>query len=136
MNLSTLKSNLEIITGTEIKQVLFDFSEILNETLDKSYPLIFWDIDNSTWVENIRKNEQYITMNVFIISSEGIYTGDKFEVWDTIEGQLKGYLAVLGTQQHLQITSDEITKEYYPPALLTVDGELGIRYEMKFKLLC
>ena len=136
MNLVSLQSKLETVINTEIQKVVFDFSTILNQDFEKEYPLVFWDLDNSKWTKNLRSDFQIVTMDCFILGSIDENNDDKINIWDTLELQLDIYLLLLNQLANIQVISDNITKEYYPAGLLTVDNEVGIRYNIGLKLWC
>lgn len=136
MNLQSLRTILETTTGTNIKQVLFDFAPVLNDELDKQYPLVLWDIDNSTWKDNQRSGEQFISINIYVVAPFSHYNEDKILAWDSLEADLKEYLNVINGQDFIYVDLREVEKEYYPASLLTVDGEIGLRYRLPMKLWC
>ena len=136
MNLASLQSKLETVINTDIQKVVFDFSTILNQDFEKEYPLVFWDLDNSKWTKELRGDKSKVTMDCFILGSIDENNEDKINVWDTLESQFDTYLLALNQLSNLFVSTDGITKEYYPAGLLTVDNEVGIRYALALILWC
>jgi hypothetical protein len=137
MLLTDLKSKLETTLDTEIVKVVFDFSTVLNQDLEKEYPYVFWDIDNSKWRKDQRSGIAQIALDVFILSTGSEENADdKFEIWDSLEGQLVVYLEMINTLANIQIGLSDIECEYYPAGLISVDNEYAVRYKVNLKLWC
>jgi hypothetical protein len=136
MNLASLKSILEDTTNTQIGKVVFDFSTILNSDFEKEYPYILWDLDNSKWTQQLRAEYQTVVMDCFILGEIEENTQDKITIWDEIELKLIEYINNLNNSNRIAPVNNEITKEYYPMGLLSVDGEVGIRYNITLKVWC
>jgi hypothetical protein len=136
MNLESLKAILSNTTNTQIGKVAFDFKTILNSDFEKEYPYILWDLDNSKWVTSLRAEYQTVTMDCFILGEIDENNQNKIEIWDEIESKLIVYLNSLTTSNQIAISNNDISKEYYPMGLLSVDGEVGVRYNVTLKAWC
>lgn len=135
MEITTLRTILEDCRDTEVKSVVFDSADFLNQEYDKPYPLIFWDIDNSRWTKHRRKEEETLTLNVYCLATGDETTENKFETWAKLERILDQYLQALEEDQ-VTVTNPTIEKEYYPAGMLSIDNEYAIRYNLTLKLWC
>lgn len=141
MTLATLKTKLQVLTGTSIGQVLFDWQEYLNEVATKTYPVVLWSLNGAKFKKDARTTSiqkiKTITLTAFIITSFDGLTQDKITVWDTIEGYFDIYLNAMNNTAGIQIQGiEEISGEYYPEGLLSVDSEVGIGYQVTIKMFC
>jgi len=136
MNLTTLKARLEVVTGTDIQKVTFDFEDALNRDLDKEYPMVFWDIDNSAFTKNISDGKETFVANVFIVGPFDHDADDKFTRWDELIDDLEAYLVVVSNLADISLGSLNVEKELYPAGILSVDDEIGVRYRVTWKLWC
>jgi hypothetical protein len=136
MNLQALKLNFESTGSTDIEEVSFDLNTFLNADYDKSYPYVFWDLDNSKWTKDYRSGVQTVILNVYCLVDFNEHERDKMVAWDEAEEALDEYLVYINTLADFSIESTDVDKEYYPPGVLSVDGEVGVRYNVKIKLWC
>lgn len=138
MTLASLKTELEKKGGVAVGDIIVDYhsqAQLPNLT----YPLVIWNLagDGSRFVLDARKESKVITLDVFICGEIDPNTGNKFTVWDTIEALLRSYLAVVNSNSKLQINNmNNITGEYYPFGVITVEGEVGLRYRVELEMLC
>jgi len=137
MTHDALKQELEEVGTTGIQKVLFDFSEILNIDLNKAYPLVFWDIDNSSFIKNFRDSTQLVTMDVFILDLFNDDEDKKITKWDELETVFDAYINLVNAKEFISIPEmTNIAKELYPPGIISVDNEVGMRYRVTLKLHC
>ncbi len=136
MKLAILETKLKVKTGTDVKKVVFDFNEALNQDLEKLYPLVFWDIDNSTFRKNLSNGKESFVANVFILGPWDSETDDKFTRWDELISDLETYLSVISNLADISLGDMNVDKELYPAGLLSVDNEIGVRYRVTWKLWC
>ena len=137
MKLTQLKSLLETVTNSAVKQVAFDLSLFLSEEHEKGYPLIFWDFDNSKWLHQTEQKAT-ITISVFVLGIHDDWDGDKFATWDYLEGALKDYLNkdINTSTNTIAVEVNNIQKEYFPAGLMSVDNELAVKYDTKIYVYC
>lgn len=131
MLLSTLKSKLQVVSGTGIGQVFFDWKEYLNVTRSKTYPCVLWSLGGAKFKKDIRtatiQKNKVFTFTVFAIARFDPNTQDKITVWDTLEGYFDAYLNSIDTEGTLQIMNiDNIKGEYVPEGMISADSEIGI----------
>jgi hypothetical protein len=142
MLLSTLKTKLQTVTGTDIKSVYFDWQRYLNETRDKQYPAVLWMLDGSRFktdmrTSTVRKTKSF-TLTVYAIASFSPDTQDKITVWDTLEEQFKTYLNAMNADSGLTIENiDGIEGRYAGEGLFSADKEIGLIFrDVQLKMWC
>lgn len=132
MNLTALKTKLIVTSGTSIGEVLFDWSEYLNEQRTKTYPVVLWSLSGARFSEDYRSSNiskvEKMTVNVFVISSFDAQTENKLTVWDNLESKFRNYLNMIHDDSKLKINIDKITGEYVGEGVLSIDSEIGIMY--------
>jgi hypothetical protein len=141
MLLNTLKTKLQVVTGSAIGEVFFDFKDYLNEKRSKTYPCILWQLDGAEIVEDLRSSTiqqtAIITLTVFAIA---LYrdTQDKITVWDTVKGQFKTYINLMDATAGIQILNiDKLEAQLAGEGMIDADQEVGIMYKnVKIKLWC
>lgn len=138
MTLVELRTKLSAAaTGTDIEQVLFDWSEVLNRELTKSYPLIFWEIPFLSGVKQVRttQKEESIQLRVFCIKE---YTpdDDKLADYDSLVADLEEYLHSLNEDTKVQVVMEDVPWEVYDEAYTSVDREIGVSYTLTLNLWC
>jgi|ERR1035437_230301 hypothetical protein len=131
MKLATLKSKLEIIAGTQIGEVLFDWKVYLDIKRTKKYPIIFWSLGGMKFKKDIRPNDiqnvDHSTVTVFAIINYNANTQDRIALWDTLEGYFYDYLNLLNSNGTLVIENiDNLNGEYIPEGMISADSEIGI----------
>jgi hypothetical protein len=141
MTIETLKEKLQVITGTSIGEVFFDWKRYLNETRDKSYPCVLWQLDGAEFSKDARtatiQKTKLFSLTVFAIAyfddSE-----DKITVWDELEGQFDTYLNAMNATDGIQIINiDNLKGQYAGEGLISADREVGIMYKnVQIKLFC
>lgn len=142
MLLSTLRSKLQTLTGTTIGEVIFDWSEYLDDTKNKTYPLVLWSLDGAEFSKDIRtqtiQKTKPLVLTVFIIGSFDPNTEDKIDIWDTIEAQLDVYLNKVNEMDGLSIENiDKLKGIYYGRGALSPDQEVGVSYkDVILKMWC
>ena len=139
--LAQLKAKLIVVTDTSIGEVLFDWSQYLNEVRKKTYPIVLWSLNGMTFTKDVRSSTiqkvKVLTIKVFAINTFDVNTEDKITVWDTLETYFDVYINAMNDTDGIQIFNiDEIEGEYYPEGLLSVDSEVGISYEVTLKMFC
>lgn len=122
-------------TDTAVRQVEFDAALFLSAEHIKEYPLVFWNLDNSRWVKALNDTRQTVTLDCYCLGLVNPLTDDRFAAWDALEGALDEYLTAL-QRSDISIETAGIPKEYYAPGLLSVDGEVAVKYNLKIKLWC
>jgi uncharacterized protein (TIGR02145 family) len=141
MTLAALKAKLQTVTGTSIGEVFFDWKSYLNETRDKTYPCVLWQLDGAKFTEDARSSTiqkvKIITITVYAIAYYQL-TLDKISVWDTLETQFKTYLNTLDATAGIQILNiDKVNGQYAGEGLLSADKEIGIVYrDIQLKIFC
>lgn len=140
MTLKELKVKLEsAMTGTDIVQVVFDYSNYLNHGT-KTYPLVLWDLNNLKGVQNLGGDqEKTMEINVWCLNEVNVEDDveDRHEVWDSIETAFKAYLLEVGEEDSLTIENiREMPYEYFPAGLLSLEREMAVMYKVELKLWC
>lgn len=133
MNLSTLKTRLQTITGTDIGEVMFDFDEYLNINHAKTYPLVLWsfagaDFDKDSRTSSIQKNKS-LKLTAFIFTNCAYGTEDKITAWDLLEGYFDTYISKMNEMSDLQIENINKIKGRYLEEKKSADLEVGIMYQ-------
>jgi len=142
MLLDALRTKLQVVTGTDIGEVIFDWSEYFDDTRNKIYPLVLWSLDGVGFEKDIRtltiQKTKVLTLTVFIIGSYNESTEDKINIWDTIEAKLDVYLNKVNETSGLTIENIAKLKGiYYGPDATSPDKELGVSYrDVELKLWC
>ncbi len=138
MTLAELRTALDAAkTGNDIEVVYYDFNTILNETITKTYPFVFWAIEASEGTKNIRNVQpgQIITMDVYAAK---VYApdADKIPEWDSLIADLDAYLTKLATSQFVKPILDDFNFELFPEGFISVDREIAVRYRISLELWC
>jgi hypothetical protein len=145
MKLATLKSKLQIVTGTNISQVFVDWKEYLNLTRSKTYPCVLWSFNGMEFSSDIRPVSQDIQqmkefkITVFAIMSYNVDTDDKILVWDQLESDFYDYLNAINTNDRVvQVWNmDNIKGQYVPEGMISAGSEIGIRFgEVILRTFC
>jgi hypothetical protein len=143
MTLASFKTAAQIITGTLIKQVFFDYLHAANVERDKLYPYVLWDLNSwkgrINWANTGQKKEK-VTVKVYVLdyfdrgaSSE---TQTKEQVWDDIRTNFRTYCTVLGTNGYISITNlNDMPYEYYSIGI-NIDAEIGVCFDVEMNLHC
>ena len=136
MNLQELKAKLILVGDSGVNQVEFDFSQFLNTDLNKSYPYVLWDINNSIKQKNRRDGTYTLEFDAYIIGKypESIY--DKLRIWDELEAYFDAYLAVIESDSYITVENLTIKVEYYDTGLLSIDGEYGVKHRVILTVWC
>lgn len=141
-SLATLKTKLQTLTGTTIGEVIFDWQDYMNDSRQKTYPVVLWVMDGMEFKNDIRtgtiQKNKLLTLSVYIIESFNIDTSEKITIWDTIEAQLNVYLNKVDNMTGLSIENiNELKGVYYGIEPLTPDSDIGISYkDVVLKLWC
>jgi hypothetical protein len=141
MTLAALKAKLQVLTGTTIGQVFFDWQAYLNDTRDKTYPCVLWMLDGAKFTDDYRTSTiqkvKIFTITVFAIAYYEL-TMDKITVWDTLESQFKTYLNAMDATAGIQIVNiDKVNGQYAGEGLISADKEIGMIYrDIQLKLFC
>jgi hypothetical protein len=142
MKLAALKSKLQVIAGTSIGQVFFDWKTYLNVTRSKTYPCILWSLDNAEFTKDARtatvQKVKEFTITVFAIARFDPNTMDKIDEWDTLEGYFDTYLNSINAEGSLQIMNiNSLRGEYVPEGIISADKEIGIMFpDVVIKMFC
>ena len=143
MTLASFKTAALIITGTQIKQVFFDYSYAASIERDKLYPYVLWDLNSwkgrINWANTSHKKEK-VTVKVYVLdyfdrgaSSE---TQTKEQVWDDIRTNFRTYLTVLNTNGYISVTNlNDMPYEYYSIGV-NLDAEIGVNFDVEMNLSC
>lgn len=141
MNLATLKTHLATITGTSIGEVIFDWKTYLNKERERTYPIVFWSMDNTSFVKDkrtttVQKVDRF-TITCFIVTA---YNPDDsiITVYDTMEGYFDTYLTKLNAQANIQIENiNEIKGQYVAEGLMGPSNEIAIMFkDVEVKAFC
>ena len=138
MTLEQLRTEMvAAATGTDIVEVYFNWSKILNETLVKQYPLILWDVDNLSGSKNLRKLTpgQVITLNVFV-GNVILPDVDEILAWDEVIADLDEYLLSFADSDSVKLNLEEFEFELLPGGLISVEREIAVRYRIELELWC
>ena len=141
MTLAQLRTKLNVLTGTSIGEVFFDWKLYLNEVRSKTYPVVLWQLDGAKVKKDIRTTPtqpvKTLTLQVYIIQNFDGTTEDKVTVWDQIEGWLDIYLNKMHVTDKIAIDNiNELNGTYYGEGLLSADSEIGMSYEVTLKMWC
>lgn len=133
MNLANLKTHLSVITATSIGEVVFDWKTYLNKERDKTYPIVFWSLDNASFVKDKRtttvQKEDEFTITAFVVAGYNPDT-DKITTWDLIEGYFDTYLTKLNQQSNVQIVNiNEIKGQYVAEGVMSADQEIAVMFK-------
>lgn len=143
MTLASFKTAAQVITGTLIKQVFFDYSQIKNIERTKLYPYVLWDFNtwkgSINWANTTHKRER-LKVNVFCVDyfdrGAATETQSREAVWDDIRGYFRTYCDILDNNQYISILNlNSMPYEYYSIGL-SVDAEIGVRFELELELFC
>lgn len=141
MTLEQLRVKLDAAkTGNAIVQVVFDYSAYMNKGRgNKTYPLALWDFNNIKFDWNRRSDVKYYTIHcwgVIDVTPEDDLVKRHVQ-WDTIQAAMAAYLTAVEGQADLTVENADLTSgEFYPAGFLSLDREMGIRYEVELKLWC
>jgi len=139
MKLSTLKSLLQSVIGTDIKQVTFDLNKWpANDNPTQLFPAIVWNFNNVKFKKDIRttniQKEKAITLTCFAmiafdptLESED----DKIGKWDTLEGYFETYINAVNALTRVKVVGiDKINGFYIPEGISDIfpHKALGIMY--------
>lgn len=141
MLLATLKQKLQVVTGTSIGEVFFDWKDYLNEVRSKNYPVVLWQLDGMKFTTDSRtatiQKTKTLTLTVYAIASFDISSQDKITVWDTLEGYFETYLNKMNETTGITIENiNNIKGQYAGGGLISADAEIGIIYEIVLKTWC
>ena len=142
MLLQVLKTKLQIVTGTDIGEVIFDWKTYLNVMREKTYPLVLWSLGGAKFQTDARtatiQKTKILTLTVFAIARYDPNTQDKIDVWDTLEGYFDVYLNAMNETSGIQIMNiDNIKGEYVPEGMISADQEIGIMVtDLQLKMFC
>jgi hypothetical protein len=134
MKLATLKTKLQVVAGSSIGEVFFDWNEYLNITRNKTYPCVLWSMNGAKFTEDKRSTTiqkvKDFTFTLFAIANFDPNSQDKITEWDTLEGYLNTYLNLMNETAGIQLLNiDEIKGEYVPEGMISANSEIGIMLE-------
>ena len=142
MKLIELKEKLEIATAsTRIRQVLFDVLAYAN-VVDKQYPIVIWNIDNSRVNKDIRTGSGTMRLDVICADNNPDIdiesdNSEKLRVYDQIEACLIEYLVAVNADPGIGVTNmGNVDIEYYPSGIISVDGEMAVKFTVTLSLTC
>ena len=75
-------------------------------------------------------------MDSFCLGPWASHTDNKFTRWDELIEDLENYLVVVSNLTDISLGSNSVETQLFPPGELSVDGEIGIRYRVTWKLWC
>lgn len=141
MTLSELKTQLQIITGTSIAEVIFDWNEYLLVTRVISYPAVLWEIGGAKFKKDIRtiptQPVKRLSLKVFAMQLYDSNSQDKITVWDQIEGYLDVYLNKVHANSKIEIENiNEVQGTYYGLGAKDLEREIGLSYDITLKIYC
>ncbi len=141
MLLQDLKNKLQVITGTSIGQVYFDWKIYSDISQSRIFPVVVWNLDGATFVEDYRtltiNKFKLFTLTAFAINVFPI-DSDKITVWDTLEGYFKAYLNAMNITDAIQIFNiDKIKGQYLGQDVDKGEIVIGISYkDIQIKMFC
>jgi hypothetical protein len=140
MELATFKTILETVGYSGVKQVFLGYQEKPNIEREKLYPFVLWDLNTWSGVINSRKPSETIKVRAFIVqyydANSGTDETEIQEIWDDLRAIFLLYLAVIGLNASVQVTNlDKLPYVLYNRGLW-IDSEVGISYDIEFKLFC
>ncbi len=143
MTLESFKAAAKVITGTSIKSVYFDYSQIMNVERSKLYPCVLWDLNSwkgkINWANTSMKKEK-VTVKVFVLDyfDRGAVTetDNREHIWDDIRAYFRTYCGVLNTNSYIQITNlNDMPYEYFTIGI-TLDSDIGVSFDLELDLSC
>lgn len=141
MTLEQLRLKLVAAKTAGIAQVVFDYLSYMNRHGDsKTYPIALWDFNNIQGTQNLAGDqEKIITMNCWCIGDVAPEADvvNRHLVWDNLETAFLAYLTALQADGNITLeNSREVPFEYFPAGLLSLEREMGVRYNLTLKLWC
>ncbi len=136
MNLSTLKTALGVVTGTSIKEVLFDFYSVMNEDSTKTYPFAFWDVGAAEIEENNAKVEATLQIPVYFAALFDYTSHDRMTKWQELKAQALVYFNKLNSVAGSKVYIDTRTMKLklYEVANFSPDQDIAIMYTVTMKV--
>jgi hypothetical protein len=141
MTLAQLKTKLQVLTGTSIAEVIFDWDEYLKTSRKISYPAILWEIGGVKFKKDARTSPKQpakrIVLKIFAMQLYDPNTQDKITVWDQIEGYLDIYLNKMNDTAGIAIENiNDLDGVYYGQGARDPEREIGVSYEVTLKMFC
>ena len=144
MKLEYLKTQLEIVTGSQIAKVYFDRNHIVNTERVKSYPFVFWDLNSyksvMQWTSTSQEKE-VVTMKAYCfgyVDKDTLpVTSDANEkMWDSLREKFRVYLGVVNANNYISITNLASMPNELFPFGVSVDSEIAVSFDVNFNLFC
>jgi hypothetical protein len=140
MELADFRTILETAGTSGVKQVFLGYQEKPNIEVDKLYPFVLWDYNTWEGVLNSRKPQETIKIRAYIVQYyDANAGGDESiieDVFDELRAIFVAYLAVINTGTYVQVTNREKLPYRLYNRGLWLDSEVGISYDVEFKLFC
>lgn len=141
--LNNMKTFLSVTGSSGVASVLFDLQDVVNTNIDKSYPLVFWNVNTIKFNDNFRQNKRKFSIRCFIVAkyiSEEETTLTKLQQWDAVQAIFKTYIdnlvSVSGNYSYDFTDLDNVEGEYYDRGQTSIDEEIGIGYTMNLESFC
>jgi hypothetical protein len=141
MLLQNLKQKLQILTGTNIGEVFFDFKEYSDKDTTRLFPVVVWNLDSATFETDYRtatiQKWKIITLTAFAINVYPI-DGDRITVWDTLEGYFQVYMNAMDQTAGIQILNiDKLKGQYLGQDIDKGEITIGMMFQgVQIKLWC
>lgn len=139
MELTTFKTILETVGTSGVRQVFLGYQERPNIETDKLYPFVLWDYNTWEGVLNSRKPSETIKIRAYIVQYFDSNSQDEGlieDVFDDLRAVFLLYLAVINTGSTVQIANLENLPYRLYNRGLWIDSEVGISFDVEFKLFC
>ena len=141
MLLQDLKNKLQVVSGTSIGQVYFDWKIYSDSDQSRTFPVVVWNLDGATFTEDYRtatiQKVKIFTITAYVIGILPI-DSDKITIWDTLEGYFKTYLNAMNATSGIQIFNiDKIKGQYLGQDVDKGEVVLGMVFkDIQIKMFC
>jgi hypothetical protein len=140
MELATFKTILETVGSSGVNQVFLGYQEKPNIEREKLYPFVLWDYNTLTGMIDSRGNKESIKIRAYIVQYYDYISGsDEISieaVWDDLRAIFLLYLSTIGLNASVQVTNlDKLSYKIFNRGLW-IDSEVGISYDVEFKIFC
>jgi hypothetical protein len=136
LTLTTLKSRLTSAISGIFTQIFFDYAEVLNTSIAKTYTYVAWNFDTASGKVSLREAGKELEMEVIAVNTFNPETDDLLAAYDSLEAKLLSYMTAVGLQTNIQVLTDIADIEYYPRGTVSIDSEIGVKIKVTLKLWC
>lgn len=147
MRINELKTALDVTTGIDVANVIFDPMQDLNKNDDRAYPTIMWDLNSLTFntraqdPNNVRHASRETTyqIRVYILGwmdqRDPANTETKHNLWQTLHGQFEEYLAEVNKNSTIEILPN-LDGEFFTEGTTSIESEIAIGYDVTILQSC